>query len=64
MSTASYLLKKLAADRSALIGIILIGLLVFCALFAPWLATFPDDAWDLHPAQRLLPPSKPNCATR
>ena len=56
MSAAWYLLRKLASDRLALIGLLLIAGLVFCAIFAPWLAPFPEDAWDLHPSQRLLPP--------
>lgn len=57
MSAALAMMRKLAADRSALLGLILIGGLIVCALFAPWLATYPDDVWDLHPPERLLPPS-------
>ena len=57
MSAALAMMRKLAADRSALLGLILIGGLIVCALFAPWLATHPDDVWDLHPPERLLPPS-------
>ena len=57
MSNALALMRKLAADRSALLGLILIGGLIVCALFAPWLATHPDDVWDLHPPERLLAPS-------
>lgn len=57
MSTALAMMRKLAADRSALLGLILIGGLIVCALFAPWLATHPDDVWDLHPPERLLAPS-------
>lgn len=57
MSNALAMMRKLAADRSALLGLILIGGLIVCALFAPWLATHPDDVWDLHPPERLLPPS-------
>jgi peptide/nickel transport system permease protein len=56
VSTALYLLGRLVRDRTALVGLVLIGGLVFCAVFAPWLATFPDDVWDLHPSQRLKPP--------
>lgn len=57
MSAALAMMRKLAADRSALLGLILIGGLIVCALFAPWLATHPDDVWDLHPPERLLAPS-------
>ena len=56
MSPARSVLRKIAQDRSALLGLFLIGALVVCAIFAPWLATYPDDVWDLHPSQRLLPP--------
>ncbi|MBI3991858.1 MAG: ABC transporter permease [Candidatus Lambdaproteobacteria bacterium] len=43
-------------DRVAFLGLLLILGLVFCAVFAPWLATYPGDVWDLHPVNRLLPP--------
>ena len=56
MSTAIYLLKKLVRDRSALIGLSLIVLLIFAALFAPLLAPYPEDVYELHPAQRLQAP--------
>jgi len=57
VSSAWFLLRKLREDRSAFVGFLLIVGLVFCAIFAPLLATFPDDVWALHPAQRLHPPS-------
>ena len=56
MSTALFLLRKLREDRSAFIGFILILGLVFCAVFAPLLATYPEDVVALHPTQRLEPP--------
>ncbi len=56
MTAALDLLRKLARDRSALLGLILILGMVLCALFAPLLATFPEDVWELHPPNRLLPP--------
>ena len=49
--------RRLREDRSASLGFILIAGLVICAVFAPWLATYPDDVWALHPTQRLMPPS-------
>ena len=51
------LFRRLREDRSASLGFILLAGLVFCAVFAPWLAPYPDDVWALHPTQRLLPPS-------
>jgi peptide/nickel transport system permease protein len=39
------------------VGFLLIAGLVFCAIFAPILATFPDDVWALHPTQRLQSPN-------
>ncbi len=57
MSTALFILRKLREDRSAFLGLVLIAGLVLCAVFAPVLATFPDDVWALHPTQRLRPPS-------
>ena len=51
------LLRRLREDRSASLGFLLIAGLVFCAVFAPWLAPYPEDAWALHPTQRLMPPS-------
>jgi peptide/nickel transport system permease protein len=43
-------------DPAALLGLALIALLVVGALFAPMLATHPDDVVELHPAKRLTPP--------
>jgi peptide/nickel transport system permease protein len=49
-------LARMARDRAVLLGAMLIALLVLVAIFAPYLATFPNDVWDIHPKQRLLPP--------
>jgi peptide/nickel transport system permease protein len=49
-------LTRMARDRAVLLGALLILLLVLVAIFAPWLSTFPNDVWDIHPKQRLLPP--------
>jgi peptide/nickel transport system permease protein len=56
MSGALFVLSRLAGDRSALIGLLLVLALVFCAVLAPVLATYPDDRFELHPAKRLRPP--------
>jgi peptide/nickel transport system permease protein len=55
-STAWFVLTRLARDRSAVIGLVLIAGLVLAALLAPVLATHPDDVFELHPAERLKPP--------
>jgi peptide/nickel transport system permease protein len=51
-----FVLSRLARDRSALIGLLLIAGLVAAALMAPVLATHPGDVFELHPAERLQPP--------
>jgi peptide/nickel transport system permease protein len=51
-----FVLSRLARDRSALIGLVLILGLVVAALLAPVLATHPDDVVELHPSERLQPP--------
>src|SRR5262249_59180747 len=60
-STASavwFVLTRLTRDRSALIGLVLIGALLVSALLAPILSTHPDDVLELHPAERLKAPSR------
>ena len=56
MSGFWFVLTRLARDRSALLGLVLILALVASALLAPLLATHPDDVLELHPAKRLRPP--------
>jgi peptide/nickel transport system permease protein len=51
-----FVLSRLCRDRSALLGLVLMLVLVVCALLAPALATHPEDLFELHPAQRLQPP--------
>jgi len=57
MSGVWFVLTRLARDRSALLGLLLIGGLVVAAVGAPLLATHPDDVFELHPAKRLRAPS-------
>jgi peptide/nickel transport system permease protein len=57
MSNVWFVLSRIARDRSALIGLVLIAALAACALLAPVLATHPDDLYELHPAKRLRAPS-------
>jgi peptide/nickel transport system permease protein len=56
VSGARFALLRIARDRSALLGLVLILALVLSALLAPVLATHPDDVFELHPAQRLRAP--------
>lgn len=57
MSDFLYVLRCLARDRSAVLGFVLVAALVLVAIFAPVLATRPEDVYELHPAERLRPPS-------
>jgi peptide/nickel transport system permease protein len=54
---AWFVLSRLARDRAALLGFVLITALVASAVLAPILSTHPDDVFELHPAQRLRAPS-------
>lgn len=49
--------RKILADRTAVIGLVLILGLLATALLAPYLAPFPEDVAATHPAQRLHAPS-------
>lgn len=51
------LCHKVLRDRPAVIGLMIIGLLVCTALFAPYIAPFPEDISATHPANRLRAPS-------
>ena len=50
-------LAKLIRDRSALLGLILIGIVVLAAILAPVISTHPAAVWDMNPKVRLQPPS-------
>ncbi len=50
-------LGRLLRDRSALLGLIILILLVAAAVFASALATYPQDVNTYHLPDRLLPPS-------
>lgn len=50
-------LRRLLRDRSAVLGLAIVLLLVLAAAFAYPLATFPQDVTSFDPAHRLLPPS-------
>jgi peptide/nickel transport system permease protein len=53
-------MRKLAEDRAAMLGLGLIVLLVLVAIFAPWLSTHPGDVTEFHTARRLSPPGPEN----
>ena len=57
MSSVTYGLRKIAQDRSALLGLILVCIVVLAAIFAPLIAPHPEAVWDMNPKLRLLPPS-------
>jgi peptide/nickel transport system permease protein len=57
IETLKFLSKKLAQDRTAALGVILILSLILVAIFAPILATHPADISEFHPPERLLGPS-------
>ena len=50
-------MSRLRRDPAAMLGLGLILAAVFIALFAPWLAPYPEDAYESHLLQRLRPPS-------
>jgi peptide/nickel transport system permease protein len=51
------ILRKLARDASAMVGLVLVALTVVVAALAPGLAPHPLDAYESHPLQRLQAPS-------
>ena len=57
MTGLVYMLRRLARDRSALLGLLLVLLVVLAALLAPVISTHPEAVWDMNPANRLKPPS-------
>jgi peptide/nickel transport system permease protein len=57
MEGIRFLLRKLAQDRTAALGALIIMLLIVVAVAAPFLATHPGDVSEFHPPERLLPPS-------
>jgi len=50
-------IKKFRQDTSAVIGAIVVLVLLLTAMFAPWLAPYPEDVRKIHPGQRLWAPS-------
>ncbi|MEZ5853231.1 MAG: ABC transporter permease [Hyphomicrobiaceae bacterium] len=52
-----FILRRLASDRVAMLGAVIIVALVAAALLAPVLSTHPADIAEFHPAERLQAPS-------
>jgi peptide/nickel transport system permease protein len=50
-------LRLLLRDPVAALGLIIVLLAVVVAIFAPWIAPYPDDAFESHIMRRLRPPS-------
>ena len=57
LETTRFLLRRLASDRTAALGALIITLLIVVAIAAPVLSTHPGDVTEFHPPERLLPPS-------
>jgi peptide/nickel transport system permease protein len=51
-----YVMRRLARDRSALLGLVLVIIVVLAALLAPLISTHPEAVWDMNPVNRLKPP--------
>ncbi len=51
------MMRLLLRDRAAVLGLVLIAIVLFCALFGEQLVPFPEDQFDAKPWQRLKPPS-------
>ncbi len=49
--------RRFLRDRASFLGAAIVLALMFCAVFAPYLAPHPDDIYDFHTANRLKPPS-------
>ncbi len=50
-------LRHIFRDPVAALGLLIVLAAVVIAIFAPWLAPFPEDAYESHLLQRLRPPS-------
>lgn len=50
------ILRSLLSDPMGMFGLTIVLVLVFCAIFAPLLATHPEAVYAFNTADRLLPP--------
>lgn len=51
------LLRRLLRDPVAALGLIIVLFAIIVAILAPWIAPYPDDAFESHILQRLREPS-------
>ena len=51
------LLRKFMRDTSAVVGLVIVLATILVAAVAPWIAPYPDDAFESHPLKRLKAPS-------
>ena len=51
-SETALVLRKLAEDRLALVGLLIVVGLIACAVLAPWLATHPGPPGDTYALER------------
>ncbi len=56
MSGTARILRQIARDRSALVGLVLVMIVVLAAILAPVISTHPEAVWDMNPVNRLKPP--------
>lgn len=58
MEEISLTLHLIKTNKTTLIGLVIVSVFVFLAIFAPWLLMYPDDIGPVtHPKDRLLPPT-------
>lgn len=57
MTGYKLLLRKFLQDRLALSGFLIVLTLIIVAIFAPYLAPYPDDAHTIHLSERFQTPS-------
>ncbi|MCC7045958.1 MAG: ABC transporter permease [Alphaproteobacteria bacterium] len=56
-SESARVIRALLRDPMSAFGLCIVLALVVAAVFAPWLATYPNDVWEIHTKERLLAPS-------
>ena len=52
-----FILRKFLEDNSATLGAALVVVMIITAVFAPSIAPYPEDVAEIHPIERLKPPS-------
>lgn len=57
MKSTKIVLKKLLEDKLALSGFLIVFTVFMVAIFAPYLAPYPEDVYQIHLSQRLHGPS-------